>query len=166
MIRLDKSVTNLLASIGRLRTNVDQLEVSLYKALRGEAPPETTVPAQVITAVHEDLQLATSSAQNVTQRLSHMQDLINMSALLTSSLELDHVLAEVIDAVIKLTGAERSYLMLREPDSDELTIRAARNWDRETLSTEDAVFSKGIVNAVIEQKTVGADHQRPDRRTL
>ncbi len=148
MIRLDKSVTNLLASIARLRTNVDQMEVSLVKALRGEKPE----PTQVLTSVHEDIELATASAKNVTQRLGHMQDLINMSALLTSSLELDHVLAEVIDAVIKLTGAERAYLMLQEPDTAQLTIRAARNWDHESLSSQDAVFSRGIVNAVIEEK--------------
>jgi len=144
MIRLDKSVTNLLASIARLRTNVDQMEVSLVKALRGEKPE----PTQVLTSVHEDIELATASAKNVTQRLGHMQDLINMSALLTSSLELDHVLAEVI----KLTGAERAYLMLQEPDTAQLTIRAARNWDHESLSSQDAVFSRGIVNAVIEEK--------------
>src|SRR5258708_6837615 len=148
MIRLDKSVTNLLASIARLRTNIDQMEVSLVKALRGEKPE----PTQVLTSVHEDIELATASAKNVTQRLGHMQDLINMSALLTSSLELDHVLAEVIDAVIKLTGAERAYLMLQEPDTAQLTIRAARNWDHESLSSQDAVFSRGIVNAVIEEK--------------
>ena len=148
MIRLDKSVTNLLASIARLRTNIDQMEVSLVKALRGEKPE----PTQVLTSVHEDIELATASAKNVTQRLGHMQDLINMSALLTSSLELDHVLAEVIDAVIKLTGAERAYLMLQEPETAQLTIRAARNWDHESLSSQDAVFSRGIVNAVIEEK--------------
>src|SRR5450432_897705 len=149
MIRLDKSVTHLLASIGRLRTSVDHLETSLITALRGEKPSE---PARVLATVHEDIELATSSAHTVTQRLGYMQDLINMSALLTSSLELDHVLAEVIDAVIKLTGAERAYLMLRDLETNELTIRAARNWDHESLSTEETIFSKGIINTVFERK--------------
>jgi GAF domain-containing protein len=39
--------------------------------------------------------------------------------------------------------------MLRETD-DDLSIRAARNWDRETMPEDDVIFSSSIVNAALE----------------
>jgi nitrate/nitrite-specific signal transduction histidine kinase len=47
-----------------------------------------------------------------------------------SSLDLTEVLNQVMDQIIRLTGAERSFLMLVDPDTGELEFRAARNMDR------------------------------------
>jgi GAF domain-containing protein len=84
--------------------------------------------------------------------MDQQRELVRTTALITSSLELDQVLDEVMDTVIHLTGAERAYLMLRDRKTDELQIRSARNWDRESLSESDTVFSSSIVNAAIEQR--------------
>ncbi len=63
-----------------------------------------------------------------------------------SSLDLTEVLNEVMDQIIRLTGAERSFLMLVDPDTGELEFRAARNVDRETIASSS--ISRSIVNQV------------------
>jgi len=65
-----------------------------------------------------------------------------------SSLDLTEVLNEVMDQIIRLTGAERSFLMLVDPDTGELEFRAARNMDRETIASSSFEISRSIVNQV------------------
>jgi transcriptional regulator with GAF, ATPase, and Fis domain len=105
----------------------------------------------IMMSVHQDVEAVEKSSQEVFSQLGEFQQLVRMSALITSSLDLDHVLEEVMDTIISLTGAERAYLMLHDPATDDLTIRKARNWDRESLSDSDAVFSRGVVNTTIAQ---------------
>jgi len=63
-----------------------------------------------------------------------------------SSLDLAEVLNEVMDQIIHLTGAERSFLMLVDPETGELEFRAARNVDRETIASSS--ISRSIVSQV------------------
>src|SRR5688572_28500965 len=69
------------------------------------------------------------------QRVGQYEELVRTFALINSSLDQDKVLEEVMDTVIGLTGAERGYLMMTQPDG-EFSIRSARNWDRETLTDD------------------------------
>src|SRR5690606_14838160 len=65
--------------------------------------------------------------------------------------DLDQVLQEVMDTVIRLTGAERAYLMLRDRATGELDIAVARNWDRENIADSEAVFSRSVVTQALEE---------------
>jgi adenylate cyclase len=65
-----------------------------------------------------------------------------------SSLNLTEVLNEVMDQIIRLTGAERSFLMLIDPATGELEFRAARNMDRETIASSSFEISRSIVKQV------------------
>ena len=80
-----------------------------------------------------------------------MEELLRTFSLITSSLELDRVLEEVMDTVIRLTGAERAYLMLSNKDTNELELAVARNWDRENIADTDGVFSSSIVNQALKE---------------
>jgi adenylate cyclase len=102
--------------------------------------------------IEQDLGRLEKQSWKVIRQLDQQKELMRTMALITSSLELNQVLAEVMDTVIHMTGAERAYLMLRDKnEGDELTIRAARNWDRETMPEGDVIFSSSIVNAALEQ---------------
>ena len=107
----------------------------------------------MIRTLRSNLENAHKSSQFVLRQLNQLQELVHTSALITSSLEFDQVLAEVMDTVIKLTGAERAYLMLIQPDSDDFTIQVARNAQGESLSKDDVTFSKGIIQTAIGQGT-------------
>ena len=75
--------------------------------------------------------------------------LYNVSRVLGSSLDLQVVLDQVMDAIIHLTSAERGFLMLRDDDGG-LTVKAARNLDQQTLSSEQFKFSRTVVNQVLD----------------
>lgn len=119
---------------------------------------------EVKAKTQSDLELTKREAQKTVERLEQLQALARTSALITSSLELDEVLESVMDTIVELTGAERAYLMLHQENSQP-TIRAARNWDRETIGKSDAQFSSSIVKAAIDQgEAIITDNAQTDDR--
>ena len=73
-----------------------------------------------------------------------------VSQALGTSLNLEFVLDQVMDAVIDLTGAERGFLMLHDPDTGGLDLQAARNFERETLEAVTMEVSRTVVHRVLE----------------
>jgi adenylate cyclase len=88
--------------------------------------------------------------RSISNQLERMAELQFISSLLTSSLELDVVLEQVMDTVIRLTGAERAYLMIDPQGGDDLQVQVARNWSQESLSQKDVTFSQGVIMAAIQ----------------
>jgi len=91
--------------------------------------------------VHLEQELTTQASER-----DELAALYDISHVIGSSLNLTEVLNEVMDQIIRLTGAERSFLMLVDPDTGELEFRAARNMDRETIASSS--ISRSIVNQV------------------
>jgi GAF domain-containing protein len=112
----------------------------------------TSAAAQDMETLKEKLATTRQGAKKAVGDLQQLQKLVETSALLTSSLELDRVLEQVMDAVIVLTHAQRAYLMLRDTASGDWSVRAARNWDGANISKDYASFSRGIVDMAVEQK--------------
>lgn len=111
-----------------------------------------------------DVEALQSSSTQAVVEIQRSQELVRTLNVITSSLELDHVLENVMDSVVSLTGAERAYLMLYD-DAGELEIRAARNWSKETIDEGEAQFSRSIVNAAIEQReAIITDNAQTDER--
>jgi len=85
--------------------------------------------------------------------------LYRVSRMLGASLDLDEVLAQVMDSVIGLTGAERGILVFTEGDPQNWTLRVARNIDEVKLSQWEKEVSRTIINTAIETRkgVVSAD---------
>lgn len=81
---------------------------------------------------------------------THLAALFRVSQSLGASLDLDAVLTQVMDAVIELTHAERGFLMLIEPGTGVLSLRAARNIERATLERKDMEVSLTVIRTVVE----------------
>src|SRR5258706_10494307 len=146
---------DFMGSFDRLMNTVSRLDGVLTQTnhkLKDSGLIPSPEFSGLVKALRQDLDTAQKGTQQALNNLQFLQKLVHTSALLTSSLELDKVLEEVIDVVVGLTGAERAYLVMHEADSDELSIRAARNWDRETIPNDEAAFSRGIIRAAIEQQ--------------
>jgi len=92
---------------------------------------------------------AFASEHEAQKASGRFEALYNVSRVLGTSLDLQTVLDQVMDAVIQLTGAERGFLMLRDDDGG-LQVMVARNFDQETLSTEEFKFSRTIANEVLD----------------
>jgi GAF domain-containing protein len=54
-----------------------------------------------------------------------------------------------MDNIIKLTEAERGFLMLRD-DSGQMSTRIARNWEQESLNESEYAVSRTVMQRVIE----------------
>jgi len=82
------------------------------------------------------------------QHPEHLATLYEITRTLNSSLNLDEVLENVMDRVIEVTRAERGFLMLREPGSNELVFKIARGMDRDILEAPEFQVSTTIIRRV------------------
>jgi class 3 adenylate cyclase len=122
--------------------------VTRIVAQRCEDKEVATELSQRLAALHEllarlDQELATQALER-----DELAALFEVSQAIGSSLDLPMVLNEVMDQIIHLTGAERAFLMLVDPETGELEFRAARNMDRETIASSSFEISRSIVNQV------------------
>lgn len=83
------------------------------------------------------------------RKYGQFEALFNLSRALGSSLDLQTVLNQVMDAIIQLTGAERGFLMLQDDDG-ALSVQAARNFDQQTLGSDDFKYSRTVANQVLD----------------
>ncbi len=150
----DKIVADYLETLEQLRQRTAQLDNVVTRTVQALAKHGVQLSVDLGGMVSDVVQVVGALDQRGRRVLQHMQrqrELVRTMTLITSSLDLDQVLAEIMDTIITMTSAERAYLMLREKDDGELTIRAARNWDRQTISDDEASFSRSVVNMAIEQ---------------
>jgi len=84
-----------------------------------------------------------------TTQQQRLAALYEVSRLIGSSLDVQIVLNEVMDAIIKLTGAERGFLMLLDDDGN-LVPRVARNIDQQTLESGDFRVSRTVTRQVVD----------------
>jgi len=127
---------------------LDAVLVNLEQLRNVPLPPE----------IRSNLEAAIEKARQLPHLLSEESEQLRLAALyrvshsLGSTLDVDEVLNQVMDAVIDLSGAERGFLMLLDPDTGELHLRVARNMEHETLQSKDAV-SRTITEAVVRSGT-------------
>jgi PAS domain S-box-containing protein len=127
-----------------LRLHVDSLQPSLGRARL--ALPEGTVEG--LRHLSGTLRVLQKSVQEAELELRNLQALADVGRVVNSSLNLTTVLNEVIDTIIRLTGAERAFLMLRN-EKDEPDIVIARNWEKESLASGEYEISRRIVGQVV-----------------
>jgi adenylate cyclase len=80
---------------------------------------------------------------------SNLLELAGIGQVVNSTLELDSVLQIVMDTIVRLTRAERGFLMLRD-EQNKLTTRIARNWEQESINPSEFAISRTIMEKVIE----------------
>ena len=89
----------------------------------------------------------------------------SVSQAANSTLDLTQVLNIVMDTIIRLTGAERGFVMLLDDETGELLFKTARNMDRETLGGSSFQISLSIVNRVAaEARPVVTTNAQADPR--
>ena len=96
-------------------------------------------------------QLETLGTKMETFQREHgnMLALVETGQVINSSLELDEVLRIVMDNIVRLTKAERGFLMLRN-EGGEMVARVARNWEMESINSAEKNVSRSVVQRVID----------------
>ena len=80
---------------------------------------------------------------------SNLLELAGIGQVVNSTLEVDSVLQIVMDTIVRLTRAERGFLMLRD-EHGKMTTRIARNWEQESINPNEFAISRTIMQKVLE----------------
>lgn len=157
----EQSITQVHRNLKHLREMVDELGGAVNQQqtmittraeiTRQAAMQSTDELARLFVQVRrtlEDLERRIDAQAKEHEQLKALQEI---GAVVNSSLNLDQVLAEVMDAIINLTQAERAILLLIDEKTGQLTVQVARNVDRETIEKSSSFeISRTIVRSVAE----------------
>ncbi len=143
-------------SIGKELSDLRKLTLDIKALLSSQKDILAKAKLSLPPGVSDGLSQLANSLERISrvigdqeQRLTQLQALAEISSVVNSSLDLTTVLNEVMDTIIKLTGAERGFLMLRN-EKGTLDFRIARNVDRETLQASAFEISRTIVERVAQ----------------
>lgn len=85
---------------------------------------------------HTRMQAELAAAhQQAVQRLKELETLTSIGRDVTSVLDLDQVLAKVVEAAVNLSGAEEGSLLLQDEQTRELSMRASKNFEDSFVRT-------------------------------
>ena len=142
-----------------IQANIDELQSALLKLKEEQLPPQS----EAILESANQLLGALGQNLNLSREENSLAALYRVSRALGTTLDLDQVLNQVMDAVIGLTGAERGFLVLLDAEATKWRLRAARNISQKTLRQME--ISRTVLNAVIEsdQGFVTTDAQSDPR---
>ncbi len=96
--------------------------------------------------VRREVRRTTASLE---QRINEMETLVKLGSSITSSLDLDSVLTSVVTASVELTGAEEGHLLMLDEKSNELYMRAGRNFEENFARTFRLPVKDSIAGQVI-----------------
>lgn len=92
---------------------------------------------------------AEESSRSLERRLEELETLANIGQTVTAMLEVDEVLTSVVDAAVRLTGAEEGSLLLMDEQSGQLHMRASKNFDEEFARTFRLQVQDSLAGQVI-----------------
>ncbi len=131
----------------RLSLQAQSLRGELEAFARAHGAP---VPQQILTSLTQMSHLLSGIQSEVAKsekQRGNLLALAEISRMVNSSLDLQTVLREVMDTIIRLTGADRGFLMLKD-EAGELQTRVARNWERASLKPQEIHVSRTVVEWV------------------
>jgi PAS domain S-box-containing protein len=137
-IRLPERLLLLSQQAGRMRAALQKLPDRVgADVLEGLASLEAALfeISRQVTAVEEEH--------------TKLLALAGTTQAVNSSLDLDEVLQLVMDTIVRLTEAERGFLMLRNAQG-EMVIRVARNWEQESINPADFAISRTVLSRVVQ----------------
>ncbi|MHB8628603.1 MAG: GAF domain-containing protein [Aggregatilineales bacterium] len=117
-----------------------------------------TLPADGLDGLQTTYESITRLINTLDQRpggpdeLQQLRALVRNAELVNSTLELDFVLSDVIDTVVGLTGAERGYIVLKDPGSGQLEFRVARDAHQRDLTPGEFTISQAVISQVIQDR--------------
>lgn len=131
---------------------IDNVEAELRRIRLAAVTDETY---ENIDKIRRGLELLREKADLLEEERQHLATLAETEYLVTSTLELDEVLEHIIDLIIRLTGAERAFLLLAN-DANEMEVRLARSSGAEKivdLNNENLAISQTVVKRAIWQRS-------------
>jgi signal transduction histidine kinase len=123
-------------------------DVQLLRAQHESGTLDPALLTRALDATEAFVHWASQSQRRMGQH-ERIEMLYRVSQVMGGSLDLQEVLDRVMDAVTELTRAERAFLILRDDDGT-VDVQAARNLDRQTLSADHFLYSRSVVDSVLD----------------
>jgi len=145
---LSSQNTSTYASIDQQLAHLTGIVEQMQFALNQSR--SAAIPSKIYEGVEQLVIIAARLRQQVTsfeEERQSLRALAQIGQVVNSSLDLDVVLQIVMDTIIRLTGAERGILLLRN-EKGELSPRLGRNWEQESLDLSDSAISHTIIYRV------------------
>jgi len=128
---------------------MDMLVERLSKFLQSSRP--ASIPKEIyenVTSLADAVSQIRKSVNALETERRNLRALADVSEVVNSSLDLDVVLTMVMDTIIRITRAERGFLMLTS-DGDDMNIRMARNWEKESIDPSEFAISHSVIKRVL-----------------
>jgi PAS domain S-box-containing protein len=139
-----------LARLARMADEIRGQLAAYREALGGADRGFPQGALEGLRQISGTLLMVRSSLEDIEQERRNLRALAEIGQVVNSSLDLTTVLNEVMDTIIRLTGAERAFLMLKNEEGGLDTV-VARNWERASLSPSEQEISRTIVQRVVSQ---------------
>ncbi len=140
------------------QTGMLALQASRLRDAVQKAKPRN-LPANVIpdlANLAEQLSAITRKVETLENQYGNMQALVQVGSVVNSSLELDEVLRIVMDNIVRLTHAERGFLVLRNEQGRDGRPRSPGIGNRSPSSPREAATSRTIMQT--RDRIRRADH--------
>jgi two-component system NtrC family sensor kinase len=145
----------LATTVDRVRSIEMALEIGAADSICQPLEPEAVLKSvERVLKRRERLEKWVHSRSNesndsLRQRLDVLERLQQVGHSVTSSLDLDQVLTNVVDAAVGMTGAEEGSLLIFDEETGELFMRASRNFQDEFVRTFRLPVKDSLAGEVI-----------------
>lgn len=116
---------------------------------------------EILRAVQNSLEKAARSKEwvllesrratgHLHQRVDELESLARLGQSITAELEVDSVLTAIVEAAVELTGAEEGSLLLHDPPTDQLYMRASKNFQEDFVRTFRLPIQDTLAGSVLQ----------------
>ena len=147
---MDTNTTTLMLQTSQQLKQISEHLNNISTRLSEDKQLSANPIAADISGVSKQIHHTAQQVSRQQDKLKDLQALADIGQIINSSLELPEVLRIVMDTIVRLTGAERGFLMLRD-ENDELQMRVARNWEQESIRDADFKISRTVIDRVAEE---------------
>ena len=131
--------------INTLREQLEQAHAKL--------PPSSPQPLSSPTSNFErERQVLNTNIFNLQRERNELETLYEIARVLNSTLEFDKVLLLVMDEVIDVVKAERGFLVLLNPATNQLEFKIARDKQQKTIDLREFKISRSTVDRVVRTR--------------
>lgn len=104
------------------------------------------------------------ATQQLQARVHDLETLAELARLITSSLDLDHVLKSIVHAAVELTGSEEGSILLIDDETGELYMRASQNFNEDFVSTFRVPVNDSLLGSIVQNgQTIIFDDSTPQK---
>jgi len=130
---------------------------------------------EILRAVENSLNKATRAKEwvllearratgHLRQRVDELETLARLGQSITSELEADNVLTAIVEAAVELTGAEEGSLLLLDKKTDQLYMRASKNFQEDFVRTFRLPTQDTLAGSVLQSgEPIVIDESSPQK---